>query len=417
MSNDSEQKEGRRTVVYGKVPGAPPLYEEERQETSLLQLVNVVLRHRWKVLGTSVLLAVVAFAVAVIPAPRYTSDAAFIPQAGTGSGQLSRLSGVASQFGINVPTGEAGQSPQFYADLLTSRHLLEEAVTAEYRPEGSQPVAGDSTAQQTAVQQKGDGGGDNPEMNGRADVELDSAASLLELYEIEAPTRAKAVATAASRLKDAVAVSTNPETGVVRVSVTTPWPAVSKQVVDRLIELVNRFNNRVRQSQASAQAKFVAERLQEVERDLRAAEDSLENFLDRNARWQQSATLRFRHDRLQRRVDLKQQVYTSLASRYEEARIDEVRSTPVVTTITKAQVPVDPDPSRLRLKVILGLMLGGMVGVVWAFGSEFARTAREDHPEDYREFVSLTEDAAEDIRQAGRRVRRLVGSGRGEDKH
>lgn len=397
MSENAEDNDWTRAEVYRARPG-PLWYEQERDDISLVRLLNVLLRHRWKVLGLALVLATFMAGWTALQPATYTADTSIMPQTGGGGGgQLAQLSGVASQFGIDVPSGQAGQSPQFYADLLTSRRLLEQAVTASYTR--SKPSASAS------------------EGHGSASAAADSAGhTLVELYRIKAPSREAAVSAAAGRLEQGVSVSANLETGVVKLSVTTPWPAVSKQVADQLINLLNRFNNRVRQSQASARASFVQERLREARGELRAAEDSLEQFLQRNVGWQQSPELRFQHDRLQRRVRLKQQVYTSLATRYEEARIAEVKSTPVVTTVTEPDVPAGPDSSRLRLKAILGLILGGMLGVFWAFGSEFQKNVQEENTEDYREFVSLKKDAAEDVRRAGRRIRRLLGSGSGEKK-
>lgn len=385
MSDEHGEDGRQRPEVYRPASSGPVWYEEKPDSVSLLTIANVLLRHRWKVLGTPVLVAALAVSVALFEPDVYTADASFIPQSGQGAaGQLSQLSGVASQFGINVPSGAPGQSPQFYADLLTSRRLLEEAVTYRYRPGTSASAASNGTSRQG------------------------SGATLVELYGVSERARAEAVAAAAGRLEEEVSVTTDTETGVVEFSVTSPWPAVSKQVADRLIDLVNRFNNRVRQSQAAAEAEFVQGRLAEAREELRAAEDSLEGFLQRNVSWQQSPELRFQHDRLQRRVNLKQQVYTSLASRYEEARISEVKSTPVVTAVTRPQVPVRAD-SALLLRGIVGLVVGGMVGLFWVAGAEFLSVIREEDSDQYRELRTLSHDAAADVKKAGRRLRRLVG--------
>lgn len=407
MTDDQEQPEGTAAQVYRPSTAPSMWYEEERDELSLVGVANLLLRHRWKIVLPSVLLACAVVGWTVLQKPTYTADASIVPQTdGGGGASLSRLSGVASQFGIEIPTGQAAQSPRFYADLLTSRRLLEEAVTTIYRRDtiGSRSAA-DETAS-AAPRSPSDSGNQT----------TTRAMTLVELYGIEAPSRPVAIDLAAERLEQAISVSTSDETGVVELSVTMPWPVISKQVTDRLVELVNRFNNRVRQSQASAQAEFVAERLDEARRELRAAEDSLETFLQRNVSWQQSPELRFRHDRLQRQINLKQQVYTALASRYEEARINEVRQTPVVTTITEPQVPSRSDPTRLPLKAALALALGGILGAVWAVGAEMAVEAREEKPEDYRRFLSLKQDAVEDVRRAGHRIRRLLAIGSESDK-
>lgn len=392
MAEDQESNGRPRAEVYRPRADEPIWYEPERDEISLVHYMIVLLKHRWKILGLPFLFAVMVVCAAVLWPEGYTSEAVIMPQTGGGmGGQIAQLSGVASQFGINVPSGEPGQSPQFYADLLTSRRLVEEAVTSRYR-RGDDPTSG---------------GVHSPE-GGASDV--DSAGStLVQLYGIEEDSWPKAVTRATRRLREAISVSASRETGVVELSVTTPWPRVSREVADRLIDLVNRFNNRARQSQASAEAEFVRERLAEAGEDLRAAEDSLETFLQSNVSWQQSPELRFQHDRLQRRLNLQQQVYTSLATRYEEARISEVKNTPVVTTVTEPQIPAEPDSSRLPLRGALGLFVGGILGLFWAFGAEFAESIREEDDEEYRNLLAQREAAAEEVRQAGRRLKRLMG--------
>jgi len=234
---------------------------------------------------------------------------------------------------------------------------------------------------------------------------------LVALLEIETDHRRLAVASAIEALRDLVSVSTDAETGVVEVSVSTRWPNLSRQVAERMIELVNRFNLERRQSQASAERAFIEEQVARAESSLHAAEDSLERFVSQNRRYQNSPELTLQFERLQRRVNLRQQVFTSLSESYEQSRIDEVRNTPVITVVEPPELPARPDPRRLALKGVLGLMLGGMVGVFWAFGREMMATSRERDPDDYAEFARLREAAKEDLRRLWRRVRRTVGRG------
>lgn len=397
MADDHDCEERPEAEVYRPPPGSRVWYEQERDEVSLFQLVNVLLRHRWKVVGVPLVLAAGVVVWTVLQPPTFTSNATLMPSAGTGEGQFSRLSGVASQFGINVPGQQAGQSPQFYADLLTSRRLLEETVVSEYEVASGR---GGEDASPSPEGAKADG------TSGRGFGK--ETLTLVDLYDLERRHRTHAVAVAARRLERDISVSTNSETGVVDLSVKTRWPGVSQQVADRLIDLVNRFNNKVRQSQAAAEADFVEDRLAKAERELRSAEDSLQAFLMRNVSWQQSPELRLQHDRLQRRVNLKQQVYTSLATRYEEAQIAKVKSTPVVTTVSRPQIPARPDPRRLPVRVLLALVLGTVAGALWAFGWELAGGVSEQNADDYREFLSLKRDAAADVKEAGRRIRRLL---------
>lgn len=347
-------------------------------EISALRAVNVLLRHRRTVAAIPLAAALLAVLVALVLPRSYRSIASLTPQAD--ETQLSELAGLASQFGIPIPATSTAESPQFYAELLRTRTLLSETAVTRYNflPEGAEsPIEGD----------------------------------LLEILGIGGDTREAAIEEAVEELADdLVGVSTDPETGVVEFSVTTRWADLSHQIAARMLELVNRFNVETRNSQAAAEREFTEGQLAEAESALRVAEDSLEAFLQRNRRYDNSPELRFQLERLQRRVDLRQQVFTSLAQSYEQARIDAVRNVPVITVVERPSRPALPEPRGLVWKALLGLFLGGVVAVSWAFGREILAASRETDPDDYAEFARLRRETGEDLRRLWRRVRRPFGA-------
>jgi len=69
----------------------------------------------------------------------------------------------------------------------------------------------------------------------------------------------------------------------------------------------------------------------------------------------------------EREVMLRQSVLTTLVQSYEQARIAEVRDTPVITVLEKPFLPPGPDERRLVLSAALGIVLGGMAGIVLVF--------------------------------------------------
>ena len=139
----------------------------------------------------------------------------------------------------------------------------------------------------------------------------------------------------------------------------------------------------------------------EAERALREAEDRLQGFLQRN-RVISSPDLGFEHDRLQRQVTLRQQVYTSLVQNQEEARIREVRDTPVITVLENPRLPVVSEPRRSVLKGILGGLAGGLLGAMIAFLAEGVSRARRQSSGEAREFFQLMEQATPEFLKRGR---------------
>lgn len=379
MSEETKSKKSSRAPRASDPmepsPGVPERLQGE--EISLLDLVNVLLRYRRTILAFAVVLPVLVVAFAFAEPRTFTATTAFMPQLGR-SGGSSRLSSLAGQFGIDVPSAESGQSPQFYADLLTSRAILASLVTDTF-----------TVADTVGLFSRG-------RLRG----------SLGDLLEIEAETAGRRRVAVIRWLRDRAISASIRETGVIHLSVRTRWPELSGAIAARLVDLVNEFNLDTRQSQAGAERRFIEDRLTHARSELRAAENELEAFLRNNRQFQNSPELVFQYDRLERQVGMRQQVVTSLAEAYEQARISEVRNTPVLTVVEQAEFPVRPDSRRLPLKAALGVVLGGMLGVFVAFGREYGRRSREEGAGEYSEFSTLWSDTKADVVGLVRTLRR-----------
>lgn len=345
---------------------------------SPLELVNVLLRHRRAIIAFGVLVPLVSIGFILLRPRSFTSTASFMPQQSQRAG-ASQLAALAGQFGFNIPTGEAGQSPEFYADLVVSREVL-----------GA--VADDTFSVADTLGPFGRG-----EVTG-------GLATLLEI-EQRAPEPIRRVKVIEWLRENALSVSIGQETGVVRLSVQTRWPELSARIAARLIDLVNQFNLETRQTQAAAERRFIEERMAQARDELRTAEKRLEAFLRNNRQFQNSPELLFENERLERQVNMRQQVFTSLAEAYEQARISEVRNTPVITVVEPAQVPVQPDPRGVVATAALAGALGLGLGALVAFGLEYVDRRRGEDADEYSEFRSLWQETRSDVTGALRRLR------------
>ncbi|MFO7767616.1 MAG: Wzz/FepE/Etk N-terminal domain-containing protein [bacterium] len=361
MDEGREERGREREVIREPYYGPDP-----SDEISLIELINVVLKNRRMVAVTPLVIFMLVVAYAFLQPRTYTSSASFTPQSSSGS--RSMTASLAAQFGVSVPGSENAQSPQFYANLITSREILSPLI--------------DST------------------FTFRADEERFSGTPA-GLFEIEGDSPGRVREVTLRALKNRISVSTDRETGLVSVSVQTLWPEFSRHLADSILEQLNRFNLETRQSQASAERAFVERRLAVVRDSLRAAEDALQDFLQRN-RQIDSPQLQFIHDRLQRRVSMQQQVYTTLSQSYEQSSIDEVRDTPVITVVEQPESPAIPDRRRLLLKGILALMVGGMLGVFGSFGREFMIRGRDTDSDEFEEFDRLKQATFQDLKRPWR---------------
>jgi uncharacterized protein involved in exopolysaccharide biosynthesis len=339
-------------------------------------LVNTILRYRLTIAAMAMGFAFIVGVVMLLSRRHYTAVATFTPQ----SRRLpSTLSGLASQFGLSLPGAETNQSPAFYADLLGSREVLEGVVDSQY----TIPVDG-----------------------------KEESGTLVDLFKSDGRTPALKREAAIRRLRQATEVATSIKTGVVQLKVRMRYPELARLVAERFLELVNSFNLRSRQSQASAERQFTEQRVAEVRLELKAAEDREQEFLQRNRDFRNSPELTFTHDRLAREVAMRQQIYTGLMQAYEQAKIEEVRDTPVITVIERPETPARPDPRGTVRKTFLALLLGGMIGVFLALWREFVRQADPAGRTEVDEFLQLRADLLSDLRHPLRAVRRTFDDGR-----
>jgi len=338
---------------------APSRTDGPDPEISLLSLANLLMRRRWIVFWLGLGGAVAGLATGLLSPRVYASTAVFIPQGPDAS--ASGLALAASQLGVRIPTTGtgAGWGPPVYVDLLASRALLE-------------PIAIDTLPV--------------PEDGGRR-------MAVADLLKVAAPSPELRVARTIDALRKIVIATEDRSLGAVRVVVTTRWPTVSFVLADRLVRAVNAFNVNTRRSQAQAERQFVEGQAADAEVALSAAEDELKHFLQQNRSIAQSPELLFEEDRLQRAVTLRQQMYTTLVENQEDARIREVRDTPVITLIESPRVAVIGEPRRTALKAVMGGLGGVTLGVLLAFLLHGLAAAKQSSTDDAREFFGLLRDA------------------------
>jgi len=311
------------------------LEDDFEAQPSLPRVLDLLRRYRLVVLAWCALCALTVIAVVLLRGPTFTARTSFIPQSRRNA---SLAAGVAAQLGFALPGQDQTQSPNFYADLASSDLVL-----------GAVADSGVSDAAGRRI----------------------SLPRFFDLPEDTPPvTRARVIATLRAHLSTNVVQ----KTGLVELAVKTRDPYVSAGLVRRILGELEQYNQGARRSQASAERRFTERRFDEVRGELNAAEQRLVSFLERNRDFENSPLLRYENDRLQRDVQLKQQVFQTLSQAVEQARIDEVRDTPVLAVIE----PPVPPPIRDRRGLLLKLLGALAFGVASAAGLAVAAVLWRD---------------------------------------
>jgi uncharacterized protein involved in exopolysaccharide biosynthesis len=111
----------------------------------------------------------------------------------------------------------------------------------------------------------------------------------------------------------------------------------------------------------------------------------------------------FQYERLQRTVRIREQVYTTLQTQFEEAKIQEINDTPVITVIDQAIPPQRrSSPKRKRLVIVVAAF-SFLITLMTAFLMEAAERAKNSAHSNYQEFEARLRTIRGDLRKTFRR--------------
>lgn len=304
--------EGLRLLMYRSV--------------SLNDLPSALFRARGRSLAI-IVLPILAAAVAALTLPRwYQSGATLTIEAGTTPIPQGSVIGLASQLGLAAT--DASRSPQFYADLLGSRVLLEHVLSAQF------PLGPSGRLQ-----------------------------NLEDFWDNGRPSTPRLHDRAIGKLQDHLGVSANTRTGVITFTLEGPSQAVAKLMADTALAALNDLVVSIRHKHAAAERQFTEERWKVLRDSLTAREETLRRFYERN-RQITSPELQFEELRLRREVERVQTVYAQIGAQLEQARIQEVRDIPVISVIDPPIEPIRKAAPKTRLLLITAAILGTAVAII-----------------------------------------------------
>jgi uncharacterized protein involved in exopolysaccharide biosynthesis len=340
---------------------------QPEREISMFDLATPVVR-RWKVVaGTAFGAALLAAILLLIQTPIYTAKTTFTPETGTSSsaaGSLAALAGVANQLGLGLGASSS-VTPEFFVKLAGSSELLRSTLMFEF-PD----PAGDASSNRP----------------------------LLDILKVKGKTPEERFQRGVILLRSQIEVTSDKPTGIVTLEVDMRNPQLAATVANHVVQELNQFNLERRQSQSREQRRFTGERLAEAEKDLRTAERAELGFLQRNRDYSSSPLLTFEAGRLARDVQVKQELFLTLSKAHTEARIAEVRDTPVLTVVDSAVAPFRRARPQRTIGVIIATIFGTLVGIVIAYIVDFRRRAV---PEQNPDYFAMREAWAEARREVG----------------
>jgi len=160
--------------------------------------------------------------------------------------------------------------------------------------------------------------------------------------------------------------------------VDTHDPQLAADIANIMIEELDKLNQEIRTAKAKSNKNFIEERLEETKKRLRSAEEIFKVFREKNRRVEGSPELLIQQGRLKREIELQQEVFITLTREHELAKIQEVKDTPQIYTLSKAKPPVEKSSPKRKRNVIISVFLSVFLGIIAAFILEYKENRKEE---------------------------------------
>lgn len=284
--------------------------------------------------GAVTLLSVI---VSLLLPPYYRSTATILPETQTNKlSSLGGLSDLAALAGVNV--GGEGSLIKLYPTIIKSESVLKDVIYARYRT-----------------------------------LEYPDSVNLIQYWDIKEKKPGGAYEDALKVLRDELDVSMDVKTNIITMFIETKEPRLSADILNSIVEQLDRFVLTKRTTTASEQRKFIEGRLAEVKGDLTRSEDALKDFRERNTQVR-SPQLLLEQGRLERDLQINNTLFIELKKQYEIAKIEEVKNMPVISVLDLARPAVYKDRPKRSVIVIATFFLTFLLALTYVVGEKYYRS-------------------------------------------
>lgn len=289
-------------------------------EIDLLEVFLKIWNYKRFIILFTAVVAIGAIIYSLVQDPEYESSVKLYKKTGEDQSS-SRLQGLASQFGMGgaVPSGTIYN----IKDVVNSRRINRKILYKEWENE-----------------------------------KFDEPVNLIEYWEVEGDSQEEKFQKALKTINNRISVNRDEETQLITITVMMPEAQMAADVGNHLTTLVEEYVQNEEKSSTQQNLQHIEQRLETVKKELTKAEEELKRFRESNRVITESPQLQMEMGRLQRQVEIKQQVYLTLQKEREMAEIDLVKETPVINVLDEAMVPQERAKPKRKLIVIVGTFAG-----------------------------------------------------------
>lgn len=301
-----------------------------QREVDLTYLWKKIWGHRSRVLGVAGTILFIGIVYAfIIATPLYRSSTSLY-QTTQEKGANSQLQVLAAQFGI----GSLGSGGNFnIPDYVNSRRLRTSIIKKAWAMYNTK--------------------NDSVFLYDYWDIVRDDQYVKEELARIKLAKR--------------ISVFMDDETDLITIEVLMEHPQLAADIANFIGKQVSLYLTQEKQFQGRENRKFIDGRLNRAKEELKASEQAYKLFLEQNRAYANNPELVVEHNRLKRDLNIKEEIYLTLAKQRELALIEEVKDTPIINILDEGTRAIKKAQPKRLIILILFSLIGTILGVSSTF--------------------------------------------------
>lgn len=347
-------------------------------EIDLIEIARKLWTGRKLIMKVTLTFALLGLVIAIFTPSYYTASCTLVPQTGTKS-STGNLSGLAAIAGINLGSISSGEvlSPTVYPKILKNVNFQKELLYSEYSfAKADKPITYYEYATNKKYSSFNFLGTLKKYTIGLPSVIIEAFRNNKEDQAVKDSSMANdhiyRLTHKENRIingiLDKLLLNLNNKDGYITISYTSNEPKVAAEVVLNTQQLLQKYITEFKLEKVRSNLEFVERSYDEAKQNFETKQAELARFRDANKSLA-SAMARTQEEKLTSEYNLLLSVYTELAKQKEQAKIAVTETTPILTIIEPATVPVEKSGPK-RAMMLIGYIFSGLiagVGLLYAY--------------------------------------------------
>ena len=343
-----DSKEDKKSIDLSKTPiilqQNPSLFQLDESQLDLKQLLKSILKTCFENKKLIFMYLIIVLTTCLVKVyfftdDYYTSDAKIIP-AVSGSKSGSKLTGLASQFGVSLPAAATSSSSQIsgilYPEIIRSRTIT------------------NAVLQDTFF--------------------IEKLGKYVRLYDFLVENdlhKSSKLELAGNILKNMINLNMDKLSNLIKIEVVAPEAALASAISNSIIEKLNESQIAFKSSKIKEKKLFIKNRLDDSQKELYLLEEGLKTFLDKNRNINSSPALMLELNRQEREVEMQMQIFTTLKREFELAQIEEVEKSNMIIILDAPNTPTEKTGPRRKLLTLFSLIFSIFSSIILSFSTLF----------------------------------------------